>query len=194
MNKKIYILVGHPNSEQTLNSTLAQSYEKGARDAHFEVRRTHLAELHFDPILHKGYKEIQELEPDLIKVQEDMKWADHIVIFYPVWWSTVPALLKGMLDRMFLPGFAFNFIKGKPLRWKKLLSGRSARLVVTSNAFPVVSRFISGDSANEIRKGILKFSGIAPIKVTRLWRVEGMEEARFKRLKDKLYKLGKKGM
>jgi putative NADPH-quinone reductase len=69
--KKIFILVGHPDSE-SLSAQLATSYADGAVEAGYEVRRTNLGELSFDPILHKGYREMQALEPDLLRLQEDI--------------------------------------------------------------------------------------------------------------------------
>ena len=158
---KIFVLVGHPDT-QSLSADLATSYMHGAEKAGHTVRRTNLGELSFDPILHKAYKEIQPLEPDLVRLQEDIKWADHFVIFYPAWWSTMPALLKGMFDRIWLPGFAYQFYKTglfKGLLWQRLMKGKTARIFVLSDSPPILARLIFGDTTNEIRKGILWFSG-----------------------------------
>lgn len=190
MNKKIYIFIGHPNGDRTLSKHLAEAYKKGAEEAGHDVRLTHIAELSFDPILHKGYKEIQVLEPDLTKVQEDMKWADHIVFFYPLWWLGMPALFKGMFDRMFLPGFAFNFNKNGT--WKKLLKGKSARIVITSNTPSLLIRLLFGSYYNDLKQGILGFSGISPIKVVTYGSVEKVSEKRIEKWRREVYRLGKK--
>lgn len=159
---KILVLVGHPDNE-CLNVELGNAYAEGARKAGAEVRRVNLADLHFDPILHKGYKVVQELEPDLKKLQEDIRWCNHFVIFYPSWWSTMPALLKGLFDRMWLPGFAYRFKQegfGAGYLWEKLLKGRTARVFVTSDSPALIARLMFGDNTNEIRQGILGFAGI----------------------------------
>lgn len=156
--KKIFVLIGHPDPV-SFNKELANFYADGAREKGNEVRVTSLSDISFDPMLHHGYREIQELEPDLKKVQEDIRWCDHLVIFYPSWWSTMPAILKGMFDRIWLPGFAFHFHKSG-LWWDGLLKGRTARVFVTSDAHPIFARIIFGDTTNEIRKGILWFAGI----------------------------------
>ena len=138
----------------------AKSYERGAKDKGYEVARMNLGDIDFDPVLHKGYKEIQPLESDLLKFQEHIKWCDHFVLFYPVWHGGPPAKLKGLFDRTFLPGFAYRFRKPKILGWQKLLIGRTARVFITTGAPPFISRLMFGDYTNEIRKNLLGFSGI----------------------------------
>lgn len=174
--KKIFILVGNPDSTDTMCCSIADTYEKEARAAGHEVRRTNLGELSFDPILHKGYKEIQQLEPDLLKVQEDMKWAEHFVLIYPLWWASMPALLKGLWDRMFIPGFAFHFHKDG-MGWDKLLAGRTARVIITSKNWSIVERMLFGDFKNEIGRAILGFAGYK-VRITEIGHVEGLSESK----------------
>ena len=155
--KKIYILAGHPDTQSMCND-LAASYGRGAVSTQNEVRITKLSEMKFDPILHCGYRCIQALEPDLLKFQEDIRWCDHFVVIYPSWWSTMPALLKGLFDRAWIPGFAYKFLPSG-LGWKRLLKGKTARIFVTSDSHPLLARFLFGDNTNEIQDGILWFAG-----------------------------------
>jgi putative NADPH-quinone reductase len=160
--KKIFILMAHPN-KATLTGALANAYEKGALSAGHEVRRQNLGEMQFDPILHKGYKVIQELEPDLQTFQDNVRWADHLVFLYPNWWGTMPALLKGLIDRTWLPGFAFRFHKTGPMKglmWEPLLKGKTARIVICANTLGLFQRLLFGDFTNELRRATLGFAGI----------------------------------
>ncbi len=151
--------MGNPDKE-SYSAQIADAYAQGATKSGHEVSRINLSDLNFDPVLHLGYKEIQELEPDLVMVQEKIKDADHIVFVYPNWWCTMPAAMKGMFDRMWLPGFAFNFDKIN----KKLiqrLNGKTARVIIIAGTHtPFMTWWKFGDYTNELVHGILGFAGI----------------------------------
>lgn len=190
--KKIFVLLGHPDKD-SFNATLSMEYGRGAEEAGHEVRSMNLGDLKFDPILHFGYRKIQELEPDLIAFQENVKWCDHFVIFYPSWWSTMPALLKGLFDRVWLPGFAYKFTG--EFSWQKLLKGKSARMFVTSDTIPFIQRLMFGDTTNELRNGILWFAGFGPIRIKKIGYLKHFGgTGRRERIKRSVYNLGRKAV
>jgi len=163
--KKIFILMGNPDGN-SLSSKIADAYEVGALDVDYEVRRQNLNEMQFDPILHRGYKEIQELEPDLKTFQENVTWCDHIVVVYPNWWCTMPALLKGLFDRAWLPGFAFSFRKNDLYGWIKRLKGKTGRIIILADIPELLTWFLFGEFTNELARATLGFAGIHPVRIT----------------------------
>ena len=105
---KIVIINGHPNKE-SLNFGFAEAYKKGALESNAEVQEITICNLKFSPNLEFGYQKRTELEPDLVEAWEKIKWANHLVWIHPVWWGGLPAIMKGFIDRVFLPGFAFQY-------------------------------------------------------------------------------------
>ena len=102
----------------------------------------------------------------MIDAQEKIKWADHIVWVFPVWWGGMPAILKGFIDRIFLSGFAYKYEEGSKMP-KKLLTGRSARVIMTMGATVWHYRFAYRQPAtNEIKRVVLDFCGIKPVGIT----------------------------
>ncbi len=159
MSKKILVLLGNSDKE-TYSGAMADHYQAGAEDAGHEVQRVNIGDMQFDPILHKGYKEIQELEPDLLALQDAFRWADHVVVVYPNWWCTMPAILKGLFDRMWIPGFAFNFNK-ETKQLEQHLKGKTGRVIIVAGTHsPFKTWWKFGDYTNEIQHGILGFAGI----------------------------------
>jgi NAD(P)H dehydrogenase (quinone) len=158
-SKNIVIICGNPDTDSYTGGIL-DHYQVAAEEAGHNVHRINLGELQFDPILHRGYKEIQHLEPDLEMVQNAIRECDHLVIGYPNWWCTMPALLKGLFDRIWLPGFAFNFNK-ETKKIEKHLTGKTARVFVLSGSHsPFKTWWQFGDYTNEIQYGILNFAGL----------------------------------
>lgn len=167
----IYILCGHP-FRKSFCGHLTDLYEQRALASGHNVRVQFLGEMKFDPILHMGYKDIQALESDLLQAQENILWCNHWVIIYPVWWGSVPALLKGFLDRTLHPGFAFKYRENSPW-WDKYLKGRSAELIATSDApgFWLNWMYRASDFRT-LKTATLEFCGIKPVKTHRLDRVK----------------------
>lgn len=194
--KKIVVLLGHPNAGPTLSGEIALIYEAAAKKAGHEVQRFNLAEMKFDPILHKGYLAIQELEPDLKRLQDAIRWCDHLVVIYPNWWQTMPALLKGMFDRMWLPGFCFNMRKNKEgkqtIGWIKRMKGKTSRVFVLSGSHPLLIWLFFGDYTNEIKKGILWFAGFK-VRLTRMGPTDQAPEWKKNEWRKKAAWLGKAG-
>lgn len=167
MKKNILVILGHPDVS-SFCASIAKAYIEGTKSTDNDVRLLKLGELNFDPILWKGYNKVQELEPDLVKASELIEWSNHMVFVYPNWWGTMPALMKGFFDRVFLPGFAFKYRDNSPF-WDKLLSGRTAHLIVTMDTPPWYYRWIyHRPGHNEMKRTILGFCGIKIVKITEI--------------------------
>jgi NAD(P)H dehydrogenase (quinone) len=165
MAKKILIINAHPNKD-AFNFGIAAAYKKGAEDSGAEVQEIVIADLVFNPNLKYGYQQRTAQEPDLIASWQKIKWADHLVWVHPVWWGGLPAIAKGFIDRVFLPGFAFQY-RENSIQWDKLLKGKTAHIITTLDQPGWYYRLFFGrPSVNQLRKSTLAFCGISPVKVT----------------------------
>ncbi len=189
--KKIVIINGHPN-KKSFNFGLAEAYKKGALESGVEVKEIVIADLKFNPNLQFGYQKRMELEPDLLEAWEKIKWADHLVWIHPVWWGGLPAITKGFIDRLFLPGMAFKYRESSVL-WDKLLKGKSAHIITTLDQPGWYYRWFYGrPSVNQLKKSVLEFCGIKPGKVTYVGIVKTSDEAMRKKWLEKIQVLGQK--
>lgn len=163
--KRIFILNGHP-AEHSLTGAIVQSYAKAAQQAGHEVRFTNLHDLDFDPDYgFGGYVNQKSLEPHLEQVLQDIEWSEHVVLATPMWWGGVPAKLKGLFDRAFLPGRTFDTHTTKMGLPAPLLSGRTGRVLLMSDTPKWFFRlFYRNALMMQLRGQILGFVGIKPIK------------------------------
>lgn len=177
MTKKILIINGHPDPRpERFCHALANAYADGAAAAGHDLRQTRIGELDF-PILRRR-EDWQEggLPEGLVEAQQSMAWAEHMVIVYPLWLGDVPALLKGFLEQVARPGFAIGMGKSGPAG---LLKGKSARLVVTMGMPAVIYNWYFGaHSVKSLKRNILNFAGIAPVRSSIVGMVEGSAEDR----------------
>jgi NAD(P)H dehydrogenase (quinone) len=163
--QKILIINGHPNPD-SFNYGIAAAYKQGALTAGAEVKEIVVADLNFSPNLKFGYQKRTDLEPDLLDALEKIKWADHMVWIHPVWWGGLPAMLKGFIDRVFLPGFVFQY-RENSVWWDKLLTGKTARIITTLDQPSWYYWLMFGrPSVNQLKKSTLEFCGVKPVKVS----------------------------
>jgi NAD(P)H dehydrogenase (quinone) len=192
MKNKIAVINGNPYS-QSYGTALAEAYHRGAVQGGSEVRMIDVGSLSFEPNLKYGYHQRIELEEDLLRAQETIRWADHLVFVYPIWWGTVPAILKGFIDRIFLPGFAYQPRPSSQL-WDKLLRGKSARLIVTMDAPSWYHRLVYRQAAHHVMKrATLQYCGINPVRITELCSVKESTESKRKQWLEQIETLGRKG-
>lgn len=190
--ERILVINGNPK-HTSLCHGLTESYVEGAKESGLEVSVVHLAALDFQPISREGYGNIQELEPDLVDLQGKIRNASHLVFVYPVWWGSVPALLKGTIDRVFLPNFAFKYQKGSPFP-KQLLKGKTARLIVTMDTPPWYYKLVYvAPSHKMMKRTVLKFCGVKPVKLTEFGPVIGSREKTRAKWLNEAKRLGTKG-
>lgn len=166
-SKRVLVLNGHP-AQSSLSAGFAETYAKAAKDAGNEVRVMHVHDLRFDSDFgFGGYSQIKPLEDDLVQALENLTWCEHVVLLTPMWWGGLPAKLKGLFDRILLPGVAFDPRQMKSGFPMPLLTNRTARVILTSDTpdwfFRIVYRYAL---IRQLRGQIFGFVGIRPMRVT----------------------------
>jgi NAD(P)H dehydrogenase (quinone) len=187
--KKILIINGHPNPE-SFNFALADSYQKGAIASGAQIKTITITDLNFNPNLKFGYQKRTELEPDLLESWEKIQKADHLVWIHPVWWGGLPAITKGFIDRLFLPGMAFQY-RDNSVWWDKFLKGKTAHIITTLDQPGWYYRLFFGrPSVNQLKKSTLEFCGVKPVKVSYIGIIKESDDSQRKKWLDKVYDFG----
>lgn len=194
MSKRILLIQGHPDSSRTHRChTLAQAYADGAGEAGHTLRIVDVSGLDFPLLRSKADWDEGSVPAALRDVQADIRWAEHLVLVFPLWLGGMPALVKGFLEQVARPGFAIApFREGEAP--KKLLSGRSARVIVTMGMPALVYRwYFRAHSVKALERNILGFVGIAPVRETLVGSIEGLTPEQHAGWTRKLRVLGKAG-
>ena len=188
---RVLILDGHPDPQNgRFVHALAASYEEGARAAGHEVKLVRIAALDF-ALLRSNESFLHEPAPaSVATAQGDIKWCSHLVVLYPLWLGSMPALLKGFFEHAMRPGFAFGeATRGLP---KKLLTGKSARIVVTMGMPALFYRwYYRSHSVKSLQRNILSFTGFAPVRSTIIGSIETHDARQRVRWLERMRKLGR---
>jgi putative NADPH-quinone reductase len=192
-SKRILIIQGHPDGVVShLCHALAASYASGAHDAGHVVRWVQVSELDFPLLRSQEAWEKGALPAGLQQAQADILWAEHIVLFFPLWLGDMPALLKAFLEQVARPGFAFEYNQGGTRFSTKGLTGRSARVVVTMGMPALVYRwYFRAHSVKSLERNILGFVGIAPVHETLIGMVANFKTDDGSKWLAKLRRLGR---
>lgn len=191
MARRICIIQGHPDAESRhFGHAIAEAYAQSADRAGHEVRTIAVGELDF-PVLCSREQWLDGAVPELIaEAQRTIAWAQHLVIVYPLWLGTMPALLKAFMEQVMRPGFALPPGAARP--GAGLLKGRSARVIVTMGMPAFVYRWFYGaHSLKVLKRNILHFVGISPVRSTLIGMVEGANPARREKWLSRIADLGR---
>jgi putative NADPH-quinone reductase len=194
MGKRIALIVGHPDPRGArFGRALAEAYAQGAREGGHELRSIDIAAIEFPLLRSKDDWDKGALPESLRDPQEAIGWAEHIVLVFPLWLGTMPALLKAFLEQVLRPGFAIARAEAGA-EWERHLAGKSARLVVTMGMPALLYKWYFGaHGVKGMERNVLAFCGIRPIRETLIGMVEVSAPAR-ERWLAKLRELGKKGL
>lgn len=189
---KILIINGHPNPD-SFNYALHKAYKSGvlASNKH-SIEEINVADLEFNLNLSKGYSTGITMESDLISAQAKIKSADHIVWIYPLWWGMMPAILKGFIDRVFVPGFAFKYHDNSS-KWDKLLKGKTTEIICTLDYPVLIFKLFFGEGGVKVmRKMVLDFCGLKTTKTTYIGPIKPSKSEQRTQWLDKVKQLGVK--
>jgi 1,4-dihydroxy-2-naphthoate octaprenyltransferase len=169
----LLVILGHPRGRDSFCGAVAEAYCAGAAAGGRAPRLVDLSTLAFDPHVRLPDPQRQPLEPDLAMLRTAVERAGHIAFVYPTWWGTTPALLKGALDRLLVPGWAFRTTAGGT-GYEGLLGGRTAELLTTMDTPAAVYRLIYGAPGyRAMAHATLGFCGIRTTCITRIGPIRG---------------------
>jgi putative NADPH-quinone reductase len=185
----ITIIQGHPDGgSRHFCHALADEYAAGARSAGHTVRVIDLGTVEVPLLRTKDAFDHGAVPAAFETAQNDIAWANHLLLVYPLWLGEMPALVKGFLEHVLRPGFAFEVGKRG---WTPKLRGRTARVVVTMGMPAAVYRWYFGaHSLKSLRRNVLSFVGIKPVRATLIGSIEGSSVKRRRRWLERLRELG----
>lgn len=194
MPRRIAVIQGHPDpSGDRLCHALAAAYAEGARDASHTVEIIDIAGLSFPLLRSQAEFETGEIPAGLAAARDAVLAADHVLVVFPLWLGTMPALLKGFLEQVMRPGVAFEYTENGSSR--TLLNGRSARIVVTMGMPALLFRFyFLGHGVRVLERNILRFVGFRPVRTSYFGLAANVKPAKAQRWLRSMRDLGARGV
>ncbi len=160
-NMKNLIIYAHPNPA-SLNHFFKETVIKSLEKSGHEIVVRDLNEINFNPVLSlqdmQGQRMGQVAE-DVKTEQDFITWGDQIIFIYPIWWTGMPAIMKGYIDRVFSYGFAYRYDLGVQ---KGLLTGKQTIIINSHGKSNAEYEAMGMDKALALTSdtGIFTYSGL----------------------------------
>ncbi len=156
INMNHLIVYAHPNKE-SFNHVILKTAVEGLQKKGHEVEVRDLYVMKFQPTLSRS-EMIGGIGEDVVAEQEYLKWADVITFIYPIWWTGLPAIMKGYIDRVFSYGFAYKYINGVQMG---LMQGKKVVIINTQGKSHAEYAATGMDKALRLTsdKGIFEYCG-----------------------------------
>ncbi len=196
MPRNVLIIQGHPDEAVPhFCHALAAAYRKGAESAGQSVSQIHVGALDFPLLRSEAEWSDAEVPEALLPAQELIRAADHLVFVYPVWLGTMPALMKGFLEQVFRPGFAFDEAARQGPGGLRPLKGKSARVIISMGMPGFVYRwFYRAHGYRYFKRNILRFMGISPVRHCFVGLAGATKDTGRKRWLARVERLGRRGV
>jgi len=153
---RILIVFNHPYEGSYCNAIL-NAVNKGLQKANHEIDIMHLDNDGFNPVMSKAdlkaFVQHTTFDPQVIKYNERLKEADHLIFIFPIWWDIMPAMTKGFVDRVLIPGVVYDH-HPRGFGLQPLLKNlKSVTIITTMNKPKIIYSLLIG---NLIKKAMLK--------------------------------------
>ena len=171
---KTLVVFNHPYGGSYCSAIL-EAVEDGVKDGGQECRVINLDQDDFDPVMRAkdliafsgagrvGESALGTVDEQVMEYKKDLEWADHLVMIFPIWWMTMPAMMKGFVDKVIFPGVAYEMDNGR-LR-TRLHSLKQVTIITTMNTPADIYRNNFGNSLEgSLMKGTFNQIGIHDIR------------------------------
>ncbi|MBE6237167.1 MAG: NAD(P)H-dependent oxidoreductase [Bacteroidales bacterium] len=171
---KTLIVYNHPH-EGSFCSAIREAVENGLRNGGHECRIIHLDQDGFDPVMREkdlkafvmagriGEEGLEGIDPIILKYMKKLQWAEHIVMIFPIWWMTMPAMMKGFIDKVIFPGIVYKMEDGEMISMLSKL--RQVTVITTMNTPQDIYKEVFGNSIEgSLIKGTFNKIGIHDIR------------------------------
>ena len=171
---KTLIIYYHPH-EGSFCSAIRDAVISGLETGEHEYKLVDLGRDEFDPVMRAkdlkafamagriGEEGLEGVDPIVLKYMKELRWAEHIVMIFPIWWMSMPAMMKGFVDKVIFPGVVYKMEGGNLV---SMLSGLKQVTIITTMNTPsdVYKSMFNNSIEGSLIKGTFNKIGIHDIR------------------------------